>query len=337
MATVQLVDIYEPDTFQEMADEAAIELNAFVASGIIVESEKLTAMAQAGGRTGEMPSYQPLDASGEPDIMNDDPAIKAVPDKIESAIQRWRLAKLHKAWSIMSFSRDLALIDPVTAITSKIGKYWATIEERRVINAAMGVLADNVANDASDMVYSIATDDAGAITAAEQISATAVITAQQTAGDRQGMFTAIAMHSAVYSRLKILNLIEFIPDSRGEVEIPTYQRMRVVVDDSCPAVAGVNRITYTTIMFSPGFISRGQGRPELANEISRYADVGNGAGETVYHTRRNQILHPWGFDFTSAALTGVYSPNLADLSNALNWDRKFARKNCGVCFLQTNG
>lgn len=335
MATVQLADIYVPVPFNNAVDEAAIELNRFVQAGVLSTDPIVQNAASVGGVTGELPFYKPLDASGEPDYVTDNPASSSVPDKITSGLQTYRRAMLHKSWSVMDLTRELSMKDPFAAITSKIGQYWATQNQKRVINTAMGILADNVANDGSDMLFSVATDDVGAITDAERISADAVLSAKATMGDHAEALSVIAMHSVVYTRLQRQNLIAFIPNARGEVNIPTYLGYVVVVDDGLPAVAGVNRITYTSILFSAGAISYAQGSPEVPSELERLASTGDGGGQTIIHSRQSNIIHPQG-----TACTGVpagQSLTLAELAAATTWNRVIDRKKIGIAFLQTNG
>lgn len=336
MAAVQLADIYEPTTFNQAMQEQAVELNAFVQSGVLLSSPQLTGMAAVGGRTGELPFYQGL-TNDEPNYSTDDPAVDSVPAKIGDGIQTWRLAAMNKSWSTMDLSRELALSDPLGAITNRIGFYWQTVLSRRLIKSALGLLADNVANDSGDMRYSIATDAVGAPTAAELVSNDAIIAAAGTMGDHAAKLSVIAMHSVVYQRLQSLNLITFVPFSTQNIRVPTYLGYRVVVDDAMPAVAGTNRITYTTILFAEGAFAHGIGAPPVPSELERKASSGAGGGQDIIHTRQTHIIHPVGFTFTSSSVAGV-SPTEAELATTANWNRVYAnRKNIGMAFLQTNG
>lgn len=335
MAPVLISDIYEPLTFATLIDEKSIELNAFYSSGVVVEDPSLSAQAAAGGRIGEMTNFGPL-ANTDPNISSDDPASFSTPEGISKLKQNWRLAALNQSWSTMDLARELALKDPAMAITDKIGQYWATAQERRVIQSCMGILADNVANDDEDMVINLATDDVGAITADELVSPAAVIACQQTAGDHQFVFTVIAMHSVVYSNLKAQNVIDFIPAARSEVMIPTYLGLRVVIDDSLPAGAGTNRITYTTMLYGTGVISHGAGQVVNPSELERIPSAGDGGGQEILYSRTSDIYHPLGMSFTSASVADE-SATLAELATAGNWDRVYDRKNVALAFLQTNG
>lgn len=334
MAT-QIADIYEPLTFAEGIDEAAIELNAFYNSGVIVENANLTAQAAAGGRIGEVTGFSPL-AQTEPNISSDDPSSHSTPEKVEKYTQLWRLAALNQSWSTMDLARELALKDPATAIISMIGQYWATEQEKRVIQSCMGILADNTVNDGGDMVYSVATDDVPPITAAEMISPQAVIMAKATMGDHGPALVAIAMHSAVYYELENQQVIDFIPPADSAVPVPYYLGMRVIVDDSLPAVAGTNRITYTSILFGSGAIGHGRGRVINPSELERIPSAGDGGGQEVLYSRTSDIYHPLGISFTSTSVADE-SAALAELALGANWDRVWHRKNVNIAFLQTNG
>lgn len=336
MATAQLQDVYVPLVFNAAVDEAAIEKNAFLQSGVMTTNPVISNMATVGGNIGELPFFSPLATAGEPDYTDDDPSHLATPANIGDAKMIFRLASMHKSWSTMDLARELGLKDPLAAITQKIGGWWATQVEKRVIATAMGVLADNDANDSDDMLKKIATDGAGAITDAELISAEAVIDAAQTMGDHKDALSVIAMHSVPYTRLQKLNLIDYIPNARGEVNIPTYLGYRVVVDDSLPATAGSNRVTYTTILFAAGAIENGKGNIMVPSEMDRVPAAGYGGGQDIIHTRRAEIIHPYGFSFLSASVA-AQSATLAELATAANWNRVVSRKNVGIAFLQTNG
>lgn len=335
MATVQIADIYNPLTFARREQEAQIQLNRFLDSGIVAMDGRVSDQASQGGNIGELPFFKPL-GTEEPNYSTDNPAVSSTPANVTSSKMAWRLVAQNKSWSTMDLARELALEDPVGAITSRIGQYWATNNEKRVIQSCLGILADNVANDGGDMRVTVATDDAGAITDAERISAELIIDAEQTAGDHQMMFSTIAMHSVVYARLRKQQLINFVRDADNNTLFATYGEKRVVVDDSLPAVAGTNRVTYTSILFANGAFTMGQGRVLVPSEMDRLPATGNGGGQDVIYSRRSDIVHPLGFTFTSSSVAGQ-SATQAELATAANWNRVWERKNVGMAFIQTNG
>jgi hypothetical protein len=345
MAEVRLVDIYEPTAFNAAAQEAAIELNALLSSGILVRDPRIDTMVEVGGMVGELPNFNPL-TNDEPDYTTDDPGVDSTPAKIDSATQIYRLANQHKSWSTMDLARQLALADPLGAITNRIGLYWATNTQQRVISSALGVMADNITNDAADMVIDVPTLETGASPSADKlIHADAVIDAVATLGDHAGKIKAIGLHSVVYTTLQKLNLIAYIPDARGEVNIPTYLGLRVLVDDSLPVRAGVTSgFVYTSILFGEGAFGYGTTAPLTASELERNEAAGNGGGQDILHSRFNEIVHPQGFAYNSAtagaagALLQGISASRAHLVDGPKWDRVYTeRKNIPLAFLRTNG
>ncbi len=335
MATTQISDVYNPLTFSQFEQESQIEENRFLSSGVAVSDPRVSAMAATGGNIGELPFYKPL-GTEEPNYSDDVSGNASTPKKVTGSKMAFRLCSQNNSWSTMDLARELSLQDPAGAITGRVGAYWATNNEKRIIQSAMGVLADNKANDANDMVNNIATDAVGAPVAGELISGDAVIDTIQTMGDHGENLGVIAMHSVPYRSLQKQNLIDFIPNARGEVNIPTYMGMMVVVDDSLPAVAGANRVTYTTILFTVGAMANGFAPTTNPSALERKESAGNGGGESILYSRRADIFHPLGFTFTSNSVAGQ-SATQAELATATNWDRVWDRKNVGIAFLQTNG
>lgn len=334
MATVQISDVYNPLVFAQGEQEAQIELNRFLNSGILVNSPVIDAMASQGGNVGELPFYKAL-GTEEPNYSSDNPAAQSTPANITSGKQIYRLANQNKSWSTMDLAVDLALADPVAAITNRIGQYWATNNERRIIQSSLGVLADSVANHASDMVVDIHATTAAGVSATTKIGGDAVLDAFQTLGDHDMMVTTIAMHSVQYTELRKQNLIDFIPNARGEVNIPTYMGKTVIVDDSLPVEAVNDTFKYTTVLYGSGAFLGGFGRVKTPSEMDRKPENGNGGGEEILYSRRADILHPVGYQFTSASVAGQ-SATQAELALAANWTRAYERKNIPMAFLVTN-
>lgn len=334
MATTQLADIYNPLTFGRKIQLAQLELNKFISSGVVIDDSAVQAQLSQGGNLGELAGLNPLTID-EPNYSSDDPGATSTPAKIDSNLQRYRLASMNKSWSTMDLARELALVDPVGGITGRIGKYWATNDEKRVIQSSLGILADNVANDSGDMLFSVATDAVGAVTDAERISADVVIDGEATLGDHAENLSAIAMHSSIYHRLRKQQLITFIQPANTNVRIPTYLGLTVIYDDSMPAVMGTNRITYTCILYARGVFAHAAGKVAKPSELEREASAGNGGGQDIIHSRRNELYHPMGFSFLSASVAGQ-SASQAELEDATNWNRIWSRKHVPMAFLQVN-
>ena len=143
------------------------------------------------------------------------------------------------------------------------------------------------------------------------------------------------MHSVTYAEARKNNLITFIPDSRGEITIPTYLGMVVVVDDQMPTTAGTNHTEYQTYLLKRGAFAWAQGVPRVPTEVDRDPEKGNGGGQETLFSRQEFILHPRGIAWISGSMAGQ-SPTIAELILAANWNRVHARKNIGIAVLKHN-
>lgn len=337
MATVQLSDIYNPLVFAAEAQEKQLELNAFISSGIVMMDPVISGMASTGGNFGELPFFAPL-TTEEPNYSTDDPTTDSTPAKITSKKMKYRLASQNKSWSVMDISRELGLSDPVGAITGRIGQYWATNNEKRVIATARGVIADNIANDSGDMVFDISAADGDAVTDANKADADAIIDTIQTMGDHGKNLGAIAMHSVVKTRLDKQDLIDTVKDSDGMPVGEYYRNLRVVVDDSLVGITygTPSKVYYYTMLFGGGQFRAGEGKVMVPSEYLRRPDAGNGGGEERIYSRRSDIIHPAGFTFTDTTVAGQ-SATQAELALPANWDRVMERKNIALAVLKSNG
>ena len=338
MATVQLADVYTPLTFERVAQQAQLETNRFLASGIMVNDPLITQRLSGGAQSIDLPQFKGLGIK-EPNYSSDVAANKSTPNKLEGVLQKARSSQRNDSWAEMDLAADLNLgEDALAAIGGRVGQFWSTDDEHRLISSLQGVKADNIANDSSDMVYSVATDDAGAITDAERISADAIAEAMQTMGDHKDKLVAIAMNSRVQTQLQKLKLVEPLYDSAngGAFMFNTYNGLRIIVDDSLEPEAGSNRLTYTTILFAGGSVGFGTGPVKNPSALDRDETSGDGGGESFLHSRVNTCLHPYGFQFTSDSVA-ANSANYVELESAVNWDRVTERKLVGIAFLETNG
>lgn len=336
MATIQIADIYDPLRFTTMAQERQIEKNAFIQSGVQVGNAELSTLCSQSGFSGDIDNIKPL-TTNEPTYTNDDPTDLITPDNLGTQQMKYRKAARAKSWSAMDLARGIALQDPMVGITNRIGDYWATDNQKRLIYSLMGVLADNIANDGGDLVHNVATDDAAAITDAEKASALNFIRALELTGDNLGLIGAFGMHSSVYYGLYAMNLITFVRESE-DASFATFQGKRVVVDDALVVTQGTNRPKYTSILFGAGAVQAGEGNMPgtIASEMDRNPNAGNGGGETRIFSRRTDIIMPVGFSFTSSSVA-AQSATYAELQAAANWDRVWDAKNIPIRFLQTNG
>lgn len=336
MAEVRLSDVIVPSVFTEYLQRQSIEKNPLLAAGVVDYGDPTLAAFLAGpGQTVNIPHYNDL-GDAEANVGDDVTGNAATPQKIGTSQVDAIRQKRNQHWKSMDIVPSYVGNDPLAAIGDRVSAYWRRQDHRILLAALKGVIADNVNNDSGDMVYDIATDDAGAITAAELFSADAFLQTLQTMGDSDDSLGAVFMHSVVFRRAQTLNLIAYIPDAEGRIDIPTYMGRRVFVADTMPAVTGLNRITYTTYVLGAGSFAWAEGLPHTPVEVSRNPLNGNGEGEEILSSRREFILHPRGIKWVGGSLAGQ-APTNAELENAANWDRVYDRKEIRIAALETNG
>ncbi|MGI9573903.1 major capsid protein [Alloalcanivorax xenomutans] len=337
MASTLLSDVIIPEVYSDYQAENSPEKTAFFQSGVAVRNPMLDQKANSGGDMLNVPFWKDLDASAEPNYSTDNPADLATPQKVVADKQIARMAYLNQGYSSADLSGEIAGSDPIQRVRNRFGTYWMRQWQRRLIPALNGVLADNVANDGGDMVEDIAIEDGNNATDANLFSRTAFTGAAFTLGDMFESTSAIAVHSVVYKRMVDNNDVEFIPDSEGNLTIPTFLGRRIIVDDGMPVVAGATSgFKYTSVLFGEGAVGYGEGTPKMPVELQREANQGNGGGVETLWERKSWLIHPFGFAWQEASVAGE-SPTWAELATAANWNRVVARKNVPLAFLTTNG
>lgn len=345
MASVLLSNVIIPAVYMSYSAVDSPELTAFFESGAAVRNAVLDNAFKAGGTIVHMPFWKDLDATVEPNYSTDDPTDVATPEDIVAGEMLARVANMNHGFSAADLVAELAGSNPMQRIRNRFGTYWTRQWQRRVLATVRGILADNIANDGSDMVNSIALETVVGVTAANLFSRAAFTGAAFTLGDHFDRIVAIAVHSIVYKRMVDNDDITFerpstvdpnIPISAGG-NIPYFLGKRVIVDDSMPVVAGnTSGYKYISALFGEGVIGYGENLPLVPVEVYRRPDQGNGGGVEQLWERKSMVIQPFGYQFTSNGVAGQ-SPTLAEVATAANWDRVVERKNIPLSFLITNG
>lgn len=337
MAVTRLTDLIVPTIFAQDYLKETMALAKVFQSGLVANDALMSSLCAANqSNIFNVPFYKDL-ADTESNISSDDPATLATPLNITTgqdiAIKHVR----NQSWSTMDLEAALASSDPMGKIKSRVAGYWARQFNKTTINVLTGVLNANVAQNSGDMVKDVATDAVGAPAAAELISGSVILDAKQTMGDAAEALKVLMVHSVVWTNLQKLNLIAYLPGDSANVGFGTYLGYSLIVDDSLPAVAGTNRVTYTSVLAAPGVLKFGNGAPANPVEVYRQPLAGNGEGQETLITRNHFALHPAGIKWTSSSMAGK-SPTWAELTTAANWTRVYAeRKQIPLAFLKTNG
>lgn len=333
-----LSDVVFRDELRDYMQVNTAEKTAFFQSGILVNNSDMSTLLSSPSNTFTIPWWVDLDASIESNYSNDVYTDIAVPLSVTSASMQARAAYLNEGWNAMNLVKNITNQDPLEFVASRLTNYWQRVAQRRTIATVVGIYNDNVADNAGDMVV-----DAGG-----PINAATIIRAKATMGDYTPQIitpsgtkalSSIAMHTAVYTELQILNLIDFTPIADQIPEFGRYQNMIVVLDDSMPVIGTGENAKYLSVIFGPGAIGYAEEQDEDDMEYDREPARGNGGGAETLWTRRNFVLHPLGYSFLSTTITGTpgttrpISANWADLALATNWQRKFDRKQVPLAFV----
>ena len=304
MPKTTVADVIVPEVFNPYVVQQTAELSALYQSGIVATSDELNSLAASGGRLINMPFWNDLD--GDDEVLSDIAALDV--ERITSGQDIAALLMRGKAWSVNDLAKALSGDDPMATIGQMVAGYWARRMQATLLSILTGVFA---APSMAANVYD--TDD--------RISADNTILAIQCLGDAKSKLTGFMMHSAVEADLARQDLIDFVKDSTGSVEIPTYLGKRVIVDDGCPVANGV----YTTYIFGQGAIGYGEGGAPVPTETTRDAL----SGDDILVNRRHFILHPRGVRWTDAEVAGS-SPTNAELADPANWLRVYEPKNVRI-------
>ncbi|HAD31531.1 MAG: phage coat protein [Alteromonadaceae bacterium] len=336
MATVQLSDIIDVTVFRDLPAVNGPEKTVFFQSGVVTRNSLLDEIASAPGKTAELPFWKDLDGTVEVNYSTDDPSDVATPQKVVQGEQIARKAFVNQGWSKSDLASEIAMgPKAMDHIRSRTDTYFQRQWQRRLIASANGVLADNVANDSGDMVVSVAAEATGSVTADTRFNRDVFTEAVYTMGDASAALSTMAVHSAVMEQMVKNDDIVYMPDSQGNLTIPTYMGLRVVVDDGMTVTAGTTSgFKYTSVIFGAGAFGYGVGSPDVPVEVEREAAQGEGGGIETLWIRNTWVLHPFGFQNTGTPASVSFT--LAELAGAARWDRVIERKNIPMAFLITN-
>lgn len=324
----RISDVVVPAVFSPYVQQLSQEKSRLIQSGAIVVDEALNTALAGGGLTYNEPSFKDLDNESE-NSSSDDNTTDSTPKKIGTATEIQVRLSRNQSWSSMDLTGDLAGKDPMEAIANRVANYWAKRHQAAFVATMNGVFADNAAapsgtdtHTQNDMTFDISGASFAAGTT--NFSAEAFINATTTMGDSMGDLTMVMMHSIVYSTAQKNNLIDFVPDSEGRINIPMFLGREVIVDDGVPFTGEV----FNTWLFGAGAVRSGMGSPKVPTEVDRKPSAGNGGGQDLLYNRTEWIIHPVGHAYIGTSPVG--GPTNAATSNNLaaagSWSRVFPER-----------
>jgi hypothetical protein len=334
--TVRIADVVVPEIFTPYTQQLTEEKSRLIRSGAVARDAVLDTLLAGGGLTFNNPSFKDLDNDAE-NVSSDDPAVNSTPNKLGSATEIQVRLSRNNSWSSMDLAADLIGRDPLAAISGRVADYWVRRLQLAFIATMKGIFLNNdAATDAYHTQYDMTHDVSGSSYSAgvTNFTAEAFIDGALTMGDSMEALGMIFVHSIVYGRMQKNNLIDFIPDSEGRINIPTFLGRIVIVDDGMPNTGGV----FDSWMFGAGSVRMGMGSPLVPTETLRVPSAGNGGGQDTLFNRVEWCIHPVGNAYVGTAASG--GPSNASSSNnlgaAASWQRVFPeRKQIHIARLKT--
>jgi hypothetical protein len=320
----KITDVVVPEIFTPYVQQLTEEKSRIIQSGVAQRSEFVDNLLAGGGLTFNVPSFQDLDNDAE-NVSTDDDGSDSTPNKIGTGTEIAVRLSRNNSWSSMNLAATLAGADPMEAIASRVSDYWVRRLQAAFVATIKGVFADNAAAPSgTEHVQNDMTNDVSGASFSDGVTnftSEAFIDTAVTMGDSMESLGMLMVHSIVYARMQKNNLIDFIPDARGETEIPTFLGRMVIVDDGMPFNSGV----YESWLFGAGAVQLGIGAPDVPTELDRKPASGDGGGQDVLHNRVEWAIHPVGNAYVGTAPNGGPGNGTGShqLAAAASWARVY--------------
>lgn len=324
----KIADVIQPEIFNPYVIQRTMELSELYQSGIVATVPNLQLGVGKGNRMINMPYWN--DLSGSSQVLDDTTALntKAITAGQDQATQLFR----GDAWTANGLAATLSGDDPMGAIANLVAGYWRRDMQRTLISVLKGTFNGPLSGS---HVNNIAAEDTADVTDSTKVSGGAIVDTISKLGDAHDVLTGIVMHSVVYFNLVKQDLIQYVKDSTGTVDIPTYLGKRVIVDDGVPVVDGTGTSPskkYTTYLFGNSAVGYAEGNPTTPTETDRDSLI----DDDILINRKHFVLHPRGVMFTDSNVAGV-SPTNTELEDTANWSQVFEDKAVRMVALVTNG
>ena len=323
MATLRS-DIIIPEVFTPYVIEQTTQRDAFLASGVVQPMAELN--ATEGGDYINVPFWK-ANLSGDFEVLSDSTSLS--PSKITADKQVGVILHRGRAWEARDLAALAAGADPMAAIGAKVADYVANQRQKDLIKCLEGVFGSLTGSD-SPAFTDLRVDTSGMST----LSPRTVAKVRAKLGDQGDKLTAVAMHSAIYYDLVERKAIDYVAttDARGtsttqsggsiaaafgEVSVPTYMGLRVIVSDDLAPTS----TNYPVYFFTAGAIASGE---QMAMQTETDRDIL--AKSDAMSIDLHYCYHPVGAKWT----VGTVNPTQAQLATIGNWTKVYETKNIGI-------
>lgn len=322
----QISDVVVPKIFTPYVQQLTQEKSRLIQSGAVSMDSELTSLLAGGGLTFNTPSFKDLD-NDEENVSNDNPADTSSPNKIGTATEIQVRLSRNNSWSSMDLTATLAGADPMQAIANRVADYWVRRLQMVFVSMNKGLFAANalaspIGAQQNDLTHNVS--GSAFVNGVTNFTTEAFIDTCLTMGDSMEALGMIMVHSVVYGRMQKNNLIDFIPDARGEVNIPVFLGRQVIVDDGMPNAGGV----FESWLMGAGAFRFGAGAPPVPTAVERKESAGKGGGQEILYNRVEWCLHAVGHAYVGTAASGGPS-NAATANNlaaAASWGRAWSER-----------
>ena len=329
MATLRS-DIIIPEVFTPYVLEQTTQRNDFLASGVVQPLAALNT-SEDGGDFVNIPFWK-ANLSGDLEVLSDSTSL--TPGKITADKQVGVVLHRGRAFEARDLASLAAGSDPMAAIGQKLGAYLANQQQADLLKSLEGVFGALTGGD-SPAFSALRFDTSGATA----LGPRQVAKARAILGDQGDKLSVVAMHSACYYDLVERKAIDYVLASEissgltgdatqsvfagsvaaafGDVRVPTFMGMRVVVSDDITNSGG----NYACYFFTPGAVASGE-QAALRTETDRDILAKSDAMSVDMH----YIYHPVGAKW---AVTDA-NPNRSALATVGNWSKVYETKNIGI-------
>ena len=307
MATTKPSDLIIPEIWNPYLIQKTTEKCAFIASGIATSDASVNIVK--GAKTINIPFFQTPDAT--PEVLSTSAALtvnKMTADKDIACVHARGIA-----FESYDLSELFSGADPQAAAASYLGNLWAKDMTGLIENALTAVFGlDGMADSVLD-------------NSANVLDANTMIDAMFLLGEHYDEITAIAMHSAVFAKLKKLDLVDDKMPSTMMLPYDTYMGKRIIIDNTLVPTSGV----YPIYFFGQGAFAYNENASLITFETDR--DIY--ASKSGFVSRRVFTMHPRGIKWVGSP--AGETPTNAEYGTSTNWELVEKRENVRLACLKT--
>ncbi len=331
MATLRS-DVIIPEIFTPYVIEQTTLRDAFLASGVVQPMAELN--ATEGGDYVNVPFWK-ANLSGDFEVLSDSSSL--TPGKITADKQVGVILHRGRAFEARDLAALAAGADPMAAIGAKIADYVANQRQKDLLSCLAGVFGTLGTTSSSAAFFGLTIDGESGDTPTT-LSPRHVAEARSLLGDQGDKLAAVAMHSKVYYDLVERRAIDYVGtgDARGtsttqsggsiaaafgDVQVPTFMGLRVIVSDDVQTEGTGGSTEYATYFFTQGAVASGE-QLGMQTETDRDILAKSDAMSIDLHYCYHPVGAKWGVTTSN--------PTRAQLATVGNWSKVYELKNLGI-------